>query len=74
MEDRENRSQLRCGIKLQFSACCMISRESQSTCQLVKAGEEVLSLRASVNLESEYLATGFSLRTVGGREKASSQK
>ena len=31
MEDRENRSQLRCGIKLRFSAGKVISGQSQST-------------------------------------------
>jgi hypothetical protein len=32
--------------------------------KLVKAGEKGALLRASPNLESEYLATGFSLRAL----------
>jgi hypothetical protein len=49
--------------------------EANQPIKLVKAEEKVLSFRKSVNLESEYLATGFSLRTVlNVCEKASSQK
>ena len=76
MEDRENRSQLRCGIKLQFSDLKIdFSGRANQPIELVKAGAKASS-SGGRNLESEYLAAGFSprIRRWLDRGRTSSQK
>src|SRR5438132_11777437 len=66
MEDRENRSQMRCGIKLRFFACLVRAGQGQSAQKVGEGWRKGALLRERVNLESEYLATGLSLRALEG--------